>query len=474
MTTLVILLLVSAILDAQVPQGINYQAVIRNASGQIVQNQNVTVKFGIHQATPSGTIVYEETHGSAQTNSYGLVNQQIGHGAPTIGTFSAIQWGKNSYFLQVQANIGSGYINLGTTPFLTVPYALVADSVVSIAKTGVIPNTYGNSSSFPTFTVNTQGQLTNAGSLPLPANLPPNGNAGGDLSGTYPNPLVTKLQGIPISSTVPTVGQALQWNGTAWTPTSIVNVITLNNSNYSSIIVPEDSYVEIQGTISLTSEYSGLNNNRITINGGTISGNGSAVLSTGKYLVFNRVSFNTVGIDCHWATFINCTFSGNCPQLGSESKFYNCQFSSVTTGSTYTLGSIMNSEVSSSTLPRCYEFNNSSITNSTIGNESITNIMGCKLSGSSIYALVSDFTFANNQCKTSTLFINNSIKGCMKATITGNQFNSGLNSSTGVIMIDPTYDFYKVLIYKTIVSGCNPVMRVRSVLPLRQADLHIQ
>ena len=70
--------------------------------------------------------------------------------------------------------------------------------------------------------------------------------------------------------------------------------------------------------------------------------------------------------------------------------------------------------------------------------------MGCKLSGSSIYALVSDFTFANNQCKTSTIFINNSIKGCMKATITGNQFNSGLNSSTGVIMIDPTYDFYKV------------------------------
>ena len=111
---------------AQAPQGFNYQATVRNSAGALIISQNVIFRFKVLQNSATGTIVYSENH-SVTTDDLGQVNLVIGQGTATVGTFSTINWGSGSYFLGIELNTGSGYVAMGTTQLLSVPYALYAN-----------------------------------------------------------------------------------------------------------------------------------------------------------------------------------------------------------------------------------------------------------------------------------------------------------------------------------------------------------
>ncbi|HLF63359.1 MAG TPA: tail fiber domain-containing protein [Saprospiraceae bacterium] len=115
-------------LSAQAPQGLNYQAVARTTAGEILENRNISLRFTITDNN-GGPVVYQETH-STTTNQFGLFTLNIGNGTPVSGTFSSINWAAVSPWLVVEMDQsgGNAYVHMGTSPLLSVPYALFAES----------------------------------------------------------------------------------------------------------------------------------------------------------------------------------------------------------------------------------------------------------------------------------------------------------------------------------------------------------
>jgi uncharacterized protein (TIGR02145 family) len=122
---ILLVFLITLTISAQAPQGFNYQATVRNNAGVLMINKNVTFKFNLMKDTPTSVPVFSETH-YVPTDDLGAVNLVIGKGTATSGTFGSIDWGNGTYFLGIELNTGNGFIAMGTTQLLSVPYALYA------------------------------------------------------------------------------------------------------------------------------------------------------------------------------------------------------------------------------------------------------------------------------------------------------------------------------------------------------------
>ena len=132
--TIANLLFCVLVFGQSVPQGINYQAVARDANGNEITNQSLTVRLSVISGTASGTLSWQETH-SLTTNDFGLFTAVIGQGISTSAgsssTFDLVDWSSSSHYVKVEIDFGSGYLDLGTNELLSVPYALAAGSATN-------------------------------------------------------------------------------------------------------------------------------------------------------------------------------------------------------------------------------------------------------------------------------------------------------------------------------------------------------
>ncbi|MDG2437280.1 MAG: hypothetical protein P8L89_09310 [Polaribacter sp.] len=124
---IILALVITTVSLAQTPEKMSYQAIVRDADGNLLSNTSVGMQISILQSTAEGLAVYVETH-SPTTNINGLITIKIGSGSKATGIFSEIDWSSDTYFIKTETDLlgGSSYTISGTSQLLSVPYALHA------------------------------------------------------------------------------------------------------------------------------------------------------------------------------------------------------------------------------------------------------------------------------------------------------------------------------------------------------------
>ncbi|MBS1596113.1 MAG: collagen-like protein [Bacteroidetes bacterium] len=111
---------------AQTPQQINYQTIVRDATGAPLANTPVKLLFVIHDSTAAGPTVYQEVTPQLSTNGFGLVSTAIGANA----NLAVVPWAYGTKWLEVRTEINGApaFTSMGTMQLSAVPYALFAGS----------------------------------------------------------------------------------------------------------------------------------------------------------------------------------------------------------------------------------------------------------------------------------------------------------------------------------------------------------
>lgn len=121
----------------QAPNLFNYQGIARDAQGNALRNQKMSLKLSVLPTAEAIEAEYEETQ-SITSNEFGLYTLQIGAGTPVTGEMKTVKWETGNKYIRVaiDPNGGSNYMDAGTSQLLSVPYAIYANKAGETAQGG--------------------------------------------------------------------------------------------------------------------------------------------------------------------------------------------------------------------------------------------------------------------------------------------------------------------------------------------------
>lgn len=131
---LTFLLLASISLFAQnVPAGMKYQAVARDASGEVLALKSVGIEIQLLAGGPEGKTAFAEIH-QVTTNVLGLFTVTIGEGKSLKGILNEVPWSSDEIWMSIGLDPegGEDFSTISTTKLLTVPYAFHAGTAEEI------------------------------------------------------------------------------------------------------------------------------------------------------------------------------------------------------------------------------------------------------------------------------------------------------------------------------------------------------
>jgi hypothetical protein len=123
-------------------EGINFQGLARNAAGEVLVSQPISLRLSILMGSESGAVAYSETR-QTTTNPQGIFAVVVGDGtaASKTGDFSSIDWGSAAKFIKVEMdpNAGNNFLTMGISRMQAVSVAFYAYGVDASNVKGVLP-----------------------------------------------------------------------------------------------------------------------------------------------------------------------------------------------------------------------------------------------------------------------------------------------------------------------------------------------